>query len=191
MKENYYYCYSTNSLLLGEMSRKHLKKIKHQENLHDFTVIISTILSLSSVMIDSATKSINITIQDPHFNDIKLAKTLYFNLSLRPLVESIKEDLPIDEEYTFKKITTRLENDNFQELSDFDFGDVLKYTSYLNLNNNTVNTKSDFNKLSTELAIKLFHYIRAGNLKRDEKLQLPIGKEIFNLKLNCTANYYD
>ena len=187
MKEKYYYCYSTNNKLLGEKSRRLLKRIKHSENHHDFTSLIANILSLSSLLIDGASKSINIDIEAPHYKKVKLAEKLHFNVTLRPVAET--HDSILDEEHLFKKITQKMEHDNFNLFSDEDFGDVLKYTSFLHLDNLNIDNKEDFNKYITEFAVAIFYFIKNGYLKRDDKIQLPIGNELFNIKFNCNAKY--
>jgi hypothetical protein len=187
MKEKYYYCYSTNNKLLGEKSRKLLKKIKHSENHHDFTSLIAHILSLSSLLIDGASKSINIDIDEPHYKNEKLAEKLHFNIALRPVAET--EESLLDEEHLFKKITQKMEHDNFNLFTDEDYGDVLKYTNFLHLDSLNIDKKADFNKYTTEFAVAIFYYIKKGYITREDKLQLPIGKELFNIKLNCNAKY--
>lgn len=187
MLEKYYYCYSTNNKLLSEHSKKLLKRIKHSDNLHDFTSFIANVLSLSSLIIDSGGKSISINIEEPFHKKEKLAESILFSIKLNPVLEL--EDCMVDEEYKFKKITQRLEHDNFNEISEEDYGDVLKYTSFLHLDNLNIDDKKDYNKYTTSLAISIFYFIKKGYIRRDDKIQLPIGKELFNIKFDCYAKY--
>lgn len=187
MNEKYYYCYSTNNKLLGEMSRNYLKKIKHDSQHHDFTTIISKFLVISSLLIDNGSKSTSLKIENPNFKNNELAKVLYFNLSLKP-VKELSHDL-IDETQEYRKVTSKIKHDNFSEFSDELYGDILKYTAYINLEGLNITDTKNFNNEISNFVVQLFYYIKQGNIPRDLKIQLPIGKEVFNIKIDCTVKY--
>jgi hypothetical protein len=187
MNEKYYYCYSSNNELLGESAKKYLKNIKHDKQLHDFTSIVSKFLVISSILIDNGSKSINLKIDEPTFKNVKLAETLYFNLTLNPVKELSHDS--IDDSLEFKKITNKLDSEDFSLVDNATYGQILKYTSFINLENVEVNNKKDFDKNISSFVVQLFYYIKLGNIDRDFKIQLPIGKELFNIKINCTVKY--
>ena len=187
MKEKYYYCYSTDNELLGYYAKKIIQKQKNDPKKHNITSVLSTIQSISSLLIDSATKSISINIEEPHFKKEKLASKFYFNLKMKPLEEY--DDDFVDEIHEFKQVTNKLEHDDFSEFNDELYGMVLKYTSFLHLDNVDINNKEQYNNKLSELITSLLIKIKDGSLRRESKFQIPIGKQLFNIKIDCSIIY--
>jgi hypothetical protein len=187
MKEKYYYCYSTDNELLGHYANKILKKQLNDPKKHNITSVLSTIQSISSLLIDSATSSINITLEQPHLKDNKLAEKFYFNLKLKPLEEYDKDF--VDEVHEFKQVTNKLEHDDFSNCNDELYGKILKYTSFLHLNHLDINNKEQYNETLSQLIISLLVKIKDDVIRRECKFQIPIGKQLFNIKMNCSIVY--
>jgi hypothetical protein len=187
MREKYYYCYSTDNELLGHYAKKIIEKQKNDPQKHNITSVLSTIQSISSLLIDTATSSISISIENPYYKKEKLAKKFHFNLKLRPL-EEYNDDF-IDEIHEFKQVTKKMTHDNFSEFNDELYGQVLKYTSYLHLDIIDIDNKKQYNDTISNLIISLLIKIKDGVINREEKFQIPIGKQLFNIKMNCSIIY--
>lgn len=187
MKEKYYYCYSTDNELLGHFAKKIIQKQKNDLKKHAITSVLATVQSISSLLIDGATKSINITIEDPHYKKEKLASKFYFNLKMKPL-EEYNDDF-VDEIYEFKQVTNKLTHDDFSEFSEELYGMVLKYTSFLHLDNVDIDNKEQYNNKLSELITSLLIKIKDGTIRRESKFQIPIGKQLFNIKIDCSIIY--
>lgn len=187
MKEKYYYCYSTNDKELGKYAKKAIKNIKTGKKLHEATSIIATIQSVMSLLIDAGNSKINLEIEKPYIGNKLIASKAYVILSAKPLKE-YTEDL-IDEKYLFKKVTNEIEHDDFSLFEEKLYGKIIKYTSFIHLENIELKNKKEYNKKLTELIIPLLNYIKQGNIKRESKFQIPIGQQLFNIKMNATIIY--
>lgn len=187
MREKYYYCYSTDNELLGHYAKKITEKHKGDPNKHNITSVLSTIQSISSLLIDTATSSININIDNPYYKKDKLAKKFYFNLKLKPLEEY--DDDFVDEIHEFKQVTKKLTHDDFSNVNEELYGQILKYTSYLHLDSIDIDNKKQYNDTISNLIISLLIKIKEGVINREEKFQLPIGKQLFNIKMDCSIIY--
>lgn len=185
--KNYYICYSTNPVLLSEKV-KELKIKSIDENYHKRTSIAALIMSIVSLAIDRGLTGLEIKIKAPKIGDKSLGKEAHIDIKFKPLI--VLDEVMIDEDMSFKKITQHLEHDQFNLFDDANYGQVLKYTCYINLGEKKIHNEKTFNTEIGKLGTRLVDYILRSEINYEEKFQLPLGNTIFNIKMNTLIKKY-
>lgn len=185
--KNYYLCYSTNPVLLSEKV-KELKIKSIDENYHKRTSIAALIMSITSLAIDRGLTGLEIKIKDPRIGNKSLGKEAHIDIRFKPLM--VLPEIMVDEDMSFKKITQYLEHDQFNLFDDANYGQVLKYTCYLNLGEKKIYNEKSFNTEIGKLGTRLIDYIVKNDINFEEKFQLPLGNTVFNIKMNTLIKKY-
>lgn len=185
--KNYYICYSTNPVLLSEKV-KELKIKSMDENYHKRTSIAALIMSIVSLAIDRGLTGLEIKIKDPKIGDKSLGKEAHIDIKFKPLI--VLDEVMIDEDMSFKKITQHLEHDQFNLFNAANYGQVLKYTCYINLGEKKIHNEKTFNTEIGKLGTRLVDYILRSEINYEEKFQLPLGNTIFNIKMKTLIKKY-
>lgn len=184
---NYYLCYSTNPVLLSEKV-KDLKVKSIDLNYHKRTSIASLIMSIVSLSIDRGLTGLEIKIKDPKIGNKVLGKEANIEIKFKPLM--VLPDIMVDEDMSFKKITQNLVHDQFNLFTDVDYGQVIKYTCYINLGDKKIYNEKTFNQEIGRLGTRLIDYMLKNDINYEEKFQLPLGNTVFNIKMNTSIKKY-
>jgi hypothetical protein len=182
MEDLYLYCYSTNNEMLGEYTKQIGAKFKDNENLHNTVSLLSSLQALVSGALCLASDTATITLDNPKIGSNTLAKKAILSLKYQP-VKDLK-DILLDESTQYKKITQNLEHDNFSLYDNETLGLIVKYTTHIHCQNET-----NYKKISPILGTYILNKILSGFCTRDLNIQIPIGKQLFNIKIKTIINY--
>jgi hypothetical protein len=176
-------CYDTNNKFLGKSAKKFALKFDDSTNIHNATSVFSSIQGVISISLMKADQEVEVKFKNLHTSDGNKSN-VSVKVAFQPKMELDKSKSNIGE--GFKTIATRLKNDIFSTLNDNLYGEVLKYTTFLYINDKE--DKEDKNGKLKELCKIIADKTLTNNLKRNFTLKIPIGFHMFEAQCTVTQS---
>lgn len=176
-------CYDTNNKFLGKSAKKFALKFENTANIHCSTSVFSAIQGVISISLMKADQEVEVKFKNLHISNGNISN-VSVKVSFQPKMELDKSKSNIGE--GFKTITTKLKNDIFSTLNDNLYGEVLKYTTFLYINDKE--DKDDKDGKMKELCKIIADKILTNDLKRNFTLKIPIGFHMFEAKCTVTQS---